>query len=162
VVPCGIHLVHASPHWVWPAGGVGRLADHFPFRPGELVDSLPHIVGLGESGPVQPCEGVAHLETSVFDRDGETMPGARATERDDVPAGLEYPVARGNPFAVPPLECCGTFPAVPHLSHEACGRLTAMTNHVNRECPVCAVSYEADPVRLRHGRQTTCSRACSY
>ena len=37
-----------------------------------------------------------------------------------------------------------------------------MTNHVNRECPVCAVSYKADPVRLRHGRQTTCSRACSY
>ena len=37
-----------------------------------------------------------------------------------------------------------------------------MTNHVNRECPVCSVSYKADPVRLRHGRQTTCSRACSY
>lgn len=27
---------------------------------------------------------------------------------------------------------------------------------------MCGVSYYADPVRLRHGRQTTCSRACSY
>lgn len=33
---------------------------------------------------------------------------------------------------------------------------------VQRECPVCTVTYEADPVRLKHGRQTTCSRRCSY
>jgi G:T-mismatch repair DNA endonuclease (very short patch repair protein) len=31
-----------------------------------------------------------------------------------------------------------------------------------RDCPVCGVHYLADPGRLRHGRQTTCSRACSY
>lgn len=31
-----------------------------------------------------------------------------------------------------------------------------------RQCPVCGTPYEADPVRLKHGRQTTCSRACSY
>lgn len=31
-----------------------------------------------------------------------------------------------------------------------------------RTCPVCGVTYHADPKRLRHGRQTTCSRACSY
>lgn len=37
-----------------------------------------------------------------------------------------------------------------------------MSNVVKRECPVCATTYDADPVRLRHGRQTTCSRACSY
>ncbi len=29
-------------------------------------------------------------------------------------------------------------------------------------CPVCGVSYSADPKRLRYGRQTTCSRTCSY
>lgn len=33
---------------------------------------------------------------------------------------------------------------------------------IERECPVCHRTYEADPKRLRHGRQTTCSRACSY
>lgn len=31
-----------------------------------------------------------------------------------------------------------------------------------RICPVCGVEYNADPVRLRHGRQKTCSRECSY
>jgi hypothetical protein len=31
-----------------------------------------------------------------------------------------------------------------------------------RVCPVCGTTYQADPKRLKHGRQTTCSRACSY
>ncbi len=31
-----------------------------------------------------------------------------------------------------------------------------------KTCPVCGNTYKADPVRLRHGRQTTCSRECSY
>lgn len=31
-----------------------------------------------------------------------------------------------------------------------------------RACSVCETVYQADPKRLRHGRQTTCSRACSY
>jgi G:T-mismatch repair DNA endonuclease (very short patch repair protein) len=35
-------------------------------------------------------------------------------------------------------------------------------NKVKRECPVCGVVYHANPTRLKHGRQTTCSRACSY
>ena len=29
-------------------------------------------------------------------------------------------------------------------------------------CPVCRRQYEADAGRLKFGRQTTCSRACSY
>lgn len=33
---------------------------------------------------------------------------------------------------------------------------------VERPCPVCGTVYEADPTRLKHGRQTTCSRKCSY
>lgn len=33
---------------------------------------------------------------------------------------------------------------------------------VERTCPVCGVVYEADSQRLKWGRQTTCSRACSY
>lgn len=33
---------------------------------------------------------------------------------------------------------------------------------IERECPVCHRTYGADPKRLKHGRQTTCSRACSY
>lgn len=32
----------------------------------------------------------------------------------------------------------------------------------DRTCPECGKIYKAHPVRLRHGRQTTCSRACSY
>lgn len=31
-----------------------------------------------------------------------------------------------------------------------------------RTCPACGSTYMADPKRLKHGRQTTCSRACSY
>ena len=33
---------------------------------------------------------------------------------------------------------------------------------MNRNCPVCNVEYNADPNRLKWGRQTTCSRKCSY
>jgi 5-methylcytosine-specific restriction endonuclease McrA len=32
----------------------------------------------------------------------------------------------------------------------------------SRICPECGKEYVANPVRLRHGRQTTCSRECSY
>jgi very-short-patch-repair endonuclease len=37
-----------------------------------------------------------------------------------------------------------------------------MGQQVERECPVCHVTYTADATRLGHGRQTTCSRRCSY
>ncbi len=37
-----------------------------------------------------------------------------------------------------------------------------MGHKVERECPVCRVTYTADATRLRHGRETTCSRECSY
>lgn len=33
---------------------------------------------------------------------------------------------------------------------------------VERQCPVCNKTYRADPARLKHGRQTTCSPPCSY
>jgi len=33
---------------------------------------------------------------------------------------------------------------------------------VKRTCPICHSEYDADPARLKWGRQTTCSRACSY
>lgn len=33
---------------------------------------------------------------------------------------------------------------------------------IERTCPNCGKTYQADPTRLKHGRQTTCSRACSY
>lgn len=33
---------------------------------------------------------------------------------------------------------------------------------VVRKCTVCGATYEANPTRLRHGRQTTCGRECSY
>ncbi len=34
--------------------------------------------------------------------------------------------------------------------------------NVKRQCPICGKSYDADSKRLKFGRQTTCSRACSY
>lgn len=37
-----------------------------------------------------------------------------------------------------------------------------MDNQIERKCPVCGIIYNADPTRLKHGRQTTCSRVCSY
>jgi hypothetical protein len=33
---------------------------------------------------------------------------------------------------------------------------------MKRNCPVCNIEYNADPKRLKWGRQTTCSRKCSY
>ena len=30
------------------------------------------------------------------------------------------------------------------------------------KCPVCGMSYEPNPKRLKWGRETTCSRSCSY
>lgn len=33
---------------------------------------------------------------------------------------------------------------------------------VTRNCPICNTEYLADLTRLKHGRQTTCSRDCSY
>lgn len=33
---------------------------------------------------------------------------------------------------------------------------------MNKSCPICDTVYEADEQRLKHGRQTTCSRSCSY
>ncbi len=37
-----------------------------------------------------------------------------------------------------------------------------MSSLVERICPVCHELYKADVNRLKHGRQTTCSRKCSY
>ena len=37
-----------------------------------------------------------------------------------------------------------------------------MQDKINRVCLICGVSYLACPNRLSHGRQTTCSRVCSY
>jgi hypothetical protein len=33
---------------------------------------------------------------------------------------------------------------------------------INRQCPACGITYEAEAKRLKFGRQTTCSRDCSY
>ncbi len=33
---------------------------------------------------------------------------------------------------------------------------------MKRTCPECSKIYDAEPARLKHGRQTTCSRECSY
>lgn len=35
-------------------------------------------------------------------------------------------------------------------------------NAVKMVCPVCGIEYQADSQRLKYGRQTTCSRECSY
>lgn len=43
-----------------------------------------------------------------------------------------------------------------------CGKEIKMGNKINRTCPVCNVVYEADEQRLKHGRQITCSKKCSY
>lgn len=40
--------------------------------------------------------------------------------------------------------------------------MVKLVTMIERECPVCGKVYKADPGRLKHGRQTTCSRKCSY
>jgi G:T-mismatch repair DNA endonuclease (very short patch repair protein) len=37
-----------------------------------------------------------------------------------------------------------------------------MDDKIERKCPVCGVVYHAYATRLKLGRQTTCSRSCSY
>lgn len=37
-----------------------------------------------------------------------------------------------------------------------------MGKKVKRKCPVCGKTYIADATRLKWGRETTCSRKCSY
>lgn len=37
-----------------------------------------------------------------------------------------------------------------------------MSDYITKQCPVCNKEYLADTNRLKHGRQTTCSRECSY
>ena len=37
-----------------------------------------------------------------------------------------------------------------------------MNEQVERDCPVCQRRYNANPARLKFGRETTCGRACSY
>ena len=33
---------------------------------------------------------------------------------------------------------------------------------IDMTCPVCGKPYQANPSRLKFGRETTCSRLCSY
>lgn len=40
--------------------------------------------------------------------------------------------------------------------------MSILQDLVDRNCPVCGVTYKASAARLKHGRQTTCSRQCSY
>lgn len=37
-----------------------------------------------------------------------------------------------------------------------------MPYYITTICPVCGNSYQANPRRLKYGRETTCSRKCSY
>lgn len=37
-----------------------------------------------------------------------------------------------------------------------------MPHYITMSCPVCGKEYQADTQRLKRGRQTTCSRNCSY
>lgn len=82
-----------------------------------------------------------------------------------MPAGLEDAETLACPAQAPPLKCGRTLPSVPFFAHKAAGlttRLEGVPGKIERECPVCGTTYDADLGRLRHGRQTTCSRACSY
>ena len=42
------------------------------------------------------------------------------------------------------------------------GHMNILQDFEGRICPVCEKGYQADSARLKHGRQTTCSRECSY
>ena len=53
---------------------------------------------------MKPRDGVAHLEASVLDGAREAVPGSRATEREQVAAGLEDAQALGGPFDAPIAE----------------------------------------------------------
>lgn len=37
-----------------------------------------------------------------------------------------------------------------------------MGHYITRTCPVCSKQYQADETRIKWGRETTCSRKCSY
>jgi hypothetical protein len=134
-------------------------------RPCRLVDSLAHVERLRKARPLQPRDAVADLEAGVLHGAGEAVPGAGTAEREHVPTGAQDAEALDRPRGAPSLKRSGRVPPIPRPAHEAGGgaaNLERMPGKVQRKCPVCDAVYDADPGRLAHGRQTTCSRSCSY
>ena len=73
--------------------------------------SLPTLTGeavqverFWESGGVHPGDAVADLEPGVLDSAGEAVPGAGASEGEQVAPGLEDAQAFGGPLLAPLLE----------------------------------------------------------
>jgi 5-methylcytosine-specific restriction endonuclease McrA len=63
---------------------------------------------------------------------------------------------------------CGVEFNAPRSKIHTCSRqcTTALRRsqklYIELKCGVCGKQYKANPVRVAHGRQTTCSRKCSY
>ena len=111
-------MVYLLPQWYriegfasaydWLIAGLERCSPAVPHsrvitRVGPL-DGFGDVEALGEPAAVQPCDAVSDLEPGVLDRTRQTMPRARPTEREDVPARLEDPQALGDPGGAPILE----------------------------------------------------------
>lgn len=88
-------------------GTASRIPRNWWLSHWQNLSSLLMLSDLGKlTTAVDPCEGsgqlfgitslrvavadaVSYLESGVFDRAGEPVPGAGAAEREEVPAGLE-------------------------------------------------------------------------
>src|SRR5690606_1292178 len=76
-------------------------AHNLALCPGRLVDGLGHVQRLREPAAVQPRDAVAYLEPGVLDGARETVPGAGATEREQVATRFEDAQALGGPLLAP-------------------------------------------------------------
>ena len=74
----------------------GSIVPHPPFAGQDL-----RVVA---QAAVQPRDRVADLEPGILDGARESVPGAGATEREEVAAGLEDSQALGSPQFAPLLE----------------------------------------------------------
>jgi G:T-mismatch repair DNA endonuclease (very short patch repair protein) len=115
-------------------------------------------LGVLVEAPVHPGDAVTDLEARVLDGADEPVIGARPAEREEVRARLQ----NAEHFA-PQGDVEGDLGAVPRLAHKPGGGYILRVNEqVERECPACRRRYHANASRLKFGRETTCSRPCSY
>jgi len=123
-----------------------------------LPPSVNENFGVVAQAPVKPHHAVTDLKPCIFDGACEPMKRASPTEREHVGAR-----AKDAEDLFPEGNVISCFSSVPPMAHKAfAGYALGMNQKVKRECPVCSVVYDADSSRLKLGRQTSCSRTCSY
>lgn len=132
----------------------GSIVPHPPFAGQDL-----RVVA---QAAVQPRDGVAHLEPGILDGAGEAVPGAGASEREEVPTWFEDPQGFTRPLLAPGAECmiarqaqvissslggCRPIATIlPRFGRWISGVLTALRGGVGDEGGIPRLTHEPDAV----------------